>query len=126
MKPNDVAIWERFIDQFPTAYDECEYDVAVGSAPEFDTVVNDENQATADKLYQRKIDVVGWKDGKCHVIELKPRAGTSALGQVRGYVHLYIKEHGNVGPCTPVVITDSLGADMPELAESMGVKLIIV
>lgn len=126
MKPADVAIWERFIAASPDAYETCQYDVHVGSPPPFDPTVNDATGGDASALYKRKIDVVAHKGGQTDIIELKPSAGTSALGQVRGYVTLYKRDVDSASSPRAVLITDVLGPDMQELARTMGVKLIIV
>lgn len=125
MMPYDVAIWERFIEKYPDAYDFVSYDVKVGSAPAFDTVANPETGGDAINLYLRKIDVVGHKGANIDIIELKPKAGSSALGQVVGYGILYERDY--TPPTKPglVVITDVLGNDMQHLGDSMGVKVIV-
>lgn len=126
MMPYDVAIWERFIEQFPDAYDFVSYDVKVGSAPEHDTIVNPDTGGDAINLYKKKIDVVGYKGGEIDLIELKPHAGSSALGQIRSYGVLYTIDFNP--PVTPklVVITDQLMPDMGLLAHSMGVTMVVV
>lgn len=126
MMPYDVAIWERFIEKYPDAYDFVSYDVKVGSAPEFDTVANPETGGDAINLYKRKIDVIGHKGERIDIIELKPKAGSSALGQVVGYSVLYEKDYSPPTKPNLVVITDQMGRDMDTLASAMGIKVIVV
>lgn len=124
MKPADVAIWERFINKNPGAYDQVYYDVAVGSAPDFDTVVGETPQSDDVKLYLKKIDVVGIKDGNVDIIELKPDAGASALGQVKAYVALYKRDIAESPEPRAVLLTDRIKPDMQMLADEMGVTLL--
>lgn len=126
MMPEDVAIWERFIEKFPDAYDKVQYDLNVGKIPSFITDEPEEAQRKQAILYQRKIDVVGFKGTDIDVVELKPRAGTSSLGQVKGYVQLYIRDVNQASRPKPVVITDVFGLDMEALAFGAGVTLIVV
>ena len=126
MMPYDVAIWERFIEQFPNAYDYVQYDVKVGSAPKHDTIVNPDTGGDSINLYKKKIDVVAYKGDQIDIIELKPKAGPSALGQVQGYGILYKAEFSPPVEPKLVVITDQLGNDMGLLAHSMGVQLVVV
>ena len=126
MKPEDKAIWERFIMKYPAAYDTCQYDVNVGSPPPFDPTVNPATGGEISNLYYRKIDVVGHRGSQVDIIELKPKAGTSALGQVRGYVTLYKRDVNPAASPRAVLITNELLPDMEQLAKSMGVTLIIV
>ncbi len=126
MKPNDVAIWERFIFNYPDDYDFCQYDVLVGSDPEFDTEVTPDTKGDAWKLYQKKIDVVGLKGERIDLIELKPKAGASAVGQVLMYKKLYIKDY--TPPVAPrcIIITDEVKPDVLEFAKEQGVEIIAV
>ncbi len=126
MMPADRAIWERFIDEFPGVYEWVEYDVKVGTVPDFvkehpETAMRDEAA-----LYQRKIDVVGHFGGKTDIIELKPNAGMSTIGQVKGYVALYKRDFKPVGKITPVIITGSIDPDAAEVAKEEGVRVFVV
>lgn len=125
MMPGDVEIWERFIENNPDAYEDVAYDVSVGAGPDFDTSLGDSPDATALNLYLKKIDVVGKKGTRIDIIELKPNAGASALGQVLGYVVLYKRDVSALPEPRPVLITDRARIDLPHLAESMGVTLIL-
>lgn len=126
MMPKDVAIWERFIETHPEFFDYCEYDVAVGSGPEFSTVVDDETEANVMRLYQRKIDVVGWKKGVPFIVECKPRASTSALGQLAGYVMLYTRDYNPATPPKAILLTDERTPDIEMIARQMGIEIIFV
>lgn len=125
MMPYDVAIWERFIENNPKAYERVIYDFPVGSGPEFDTSLGDNSDATAQALYKKRIDVVGFKNGQVDIIELKPRAGASALGQVLGYVELYKRDISMTPAPRPVLITDTIRSDMEEMAQALGVTLLV-
>jgi len=126
MQPNDVAIWERYIDAFPTAYEEVDYDVKVGEGAEIPSGT-EENFANGFKtLTQWKIDVVGKVEGRVDIIELKPNASPAALGQVKGYEELYLQHIDPIAKTQAVLITDTLRPDMKALAEKFEVKLIII
>ena len=125
MKPNDVEIWERFIMQNPDKYEQVQYDVCCGDGAEFDTNLGDSPSSSADKLYRKKIDVVGYKGDSIDIIELKPNAGASALGQVLGYVVLYKSEHPSLKEPRPVVITNAIRPDMLKMANAMGVTVLV-
>ena len=125
MKPADVAIWERFIEKNPEAYDYCYYDFWVGSPPPFNPIVNEETEGSVDGLYRRKIDVVAHKGKEIDIIELKPKAGLSAIGQVKGYATLYTRDEKPAVRVQPVIITDQLSADILHVAATEGVKILI-
>ncbi len=126
MKPLDQAIWERFMEQFPDAYDNVQYGVRVGSVPDFVAGHEDPAMQKQAEIYQREIDVVGFKGDQIDIIELKPRAGTSALGQVNGYRHLYELTYTPPEKCKAIVITDELLPDMNLLAAQADVFMVVV
>ncbi len=125
MAPLDVAIWERFITANTDIFEVVSYDVPVGEGAGFDTLVNPATGGDVNKLYQRKIDVVGRKNGMFFVVEVKPRASTSAIGQVKGYVTLFKRDYTINEPVVPIIVTDSLLPEMELLAKSEGVQLIL-
>lgn len=126
MAPADALIWERFIATHPDAYDWVEYDVKVGSVPDFVREHPDEAIRGQAPLYNRKIDVVGHLGAEIDIIELKPRAGLSSLGQVKGYVTLYRRDIEPSAKLNAVIITDELLPDMGDLAKSEHIGIIVV
>ena len=126
MMPADVAIWERFIEKYPEEYESVEYDVKVGTVPDFvkehpETAMQDEAA-----LYQRKIDVVGHNGPILDIIELKPNAGMSTIGQVKGYVALYKRDIGGTKTPKGKIITDRIDPDVLEVAKMEGVEIVVV
>lgn len=126
MKPNDEAIWNRFLSEFPNAYDSVQYSVPCGRGAEFDTLITEETGAHDEYLYKRKIDAVGFKDDTVTIIELKPNAGSSAIGQVKMYRDLYIKDYSPVRFPNMLIITDRFDDDVAEFAAREGIQLIAV
>jgi len=126
MAPADTAIWTRYIRANQTAFDQVAYDVAVGEGAEFDTVVNPETGGDIRKLYQRKIDVLATKDGITYVIEVKPRASTSAIGQVKGYIRLVERDIPELKNLRALIVTDSMMPEMEFLAKAEGVEIRVV
>lgn len=126
MKPADVVIWQRFIEKYPGMYDRVSYDVPVGTPPDFNTVVNPVTGGDAIALYKQKIDVVGFIADQIDIIEVKPQAGTKALGQAAGYAHMYARDFEPAVIPRAVVVTDRLTPDLEYVARKLGVLLIVV
>lgn len=126
MKPNDIAIWERFLTDYPNAYDKVLYDVALGAARSAAGPLEPNIRKDWTLLTQKKIDVVGFRGNEIHIIEVKPNAGASALGQVLQYVALYRNYIDPDSRPVPILLSDSFSPDMPMLAQSVGVTLIKV
>ena len=123
MREEDKLIWERFIAKYPTEFDTVDYDVAVGSGPEFSTIVTEATGGDAARIYKKKIDVVAYKGDKVFIIELKPRADARAFGQVLGYEELYKRDIDPNAFIVTMVITDELIIDARMIAAKMGVIL---
>jgi hypothetical protein len=122
----DADIWERFIAAHPDYFDRCAYNVAVGEGTPHDTMVNGETGGDINRLYQRKIDVVGDKGGNYVVVEVKPRASTAAIGQVKGYAKLFARDAEISAPIKKLILTNELLPEMAELAADDGVDILVV
>ena len=126
MKPGDILIWERFIDRNPDAYDTCEYDFWVGSPPPFNPIVNEPTEGSADGLYRLKIDVVGHKDGRVDIIELKQNATAASVGQVKEYTDLYTRDEKPAKRPQAVIITNRTRQDLLDFAIKEEVRIFVV
>lgn len=126
MKPRDIEIWERFIAKYPDAYEKCQYDFAVGDVPPFIASASSREGQAMGELYKLKIDVLGYKGDTIDLIEVKPDAGASSIGQVLGYVELYKRDVKPTQAIRPVIVTSSLRTNMEFLTAQQGVKLFIV
>lgn len=126
MNVRDVEIWERFINKFPGAYNSVQYDFHIGEAPPFNTLMDDETDKNQDMLYRLRIDVVGETDTTCDIIEVKPSAGPSTIGQVESYAHLYIRDEEPKKKVQTVILTDKENPNMAYLCKQKGIILIVV
>lgn len=126
MSKADTDIWNRFIDKFPSILKVCQYDFHVGDAPPFNTLMDDYTDKNQDMLYRLRIDVVGHDDENINIIELKPSAGPSTIGQVKSYKVLYERDEEPKQPVKMVIITDVANPNMAYLCKAEGVSLIVV
>lgn len=115
MKPEDIAVWELFIEKFAKHFDTVDYDFHVGEgAPQAPTLPK--NIARDGKmLTQRKIDVVGFYFEEIYIIELKPKADVRALGQVLLYYKLYKAQETITGNVFKMVIARDIERDLIDL-----------
>ena len=126
MKPADIKIWEEFMRQNISAYDTCIYDQEVGEGAPIPENTEPNMAHDFKILTQYKIDVIGFKNDRIDIIEIKPRAGMLAIGQVLGYVALFKKEFSPAVNVTPVIITDVIRPDMLNLTKAQGIKIYAV
>ena len=126
MSVADTSIWNRFLAKYADAYDRVQYDFHVGDPPPFNTLMDDDEDLNQDMLYRTRIDVIGHNGADVDIIEVKPRAGASAIGQVKGYKTLYERDEQATGRVNTVIITDTETTNMRYLCDAENVKLIIV
>lgn len=126
LSPAEAAIWHRYISKYPDAFERVAYDVKVGTVPEF--VLNQDDPAIRKQanLYQYKVDVVAEKGGTIFIIELKQGATMRAIGQVKGYGKLYLRDINSNAKVQHVIITDVLMPDMESLTAAEDVALVVV
>jgi hypothetical protein len=126
MREAETLIWERFLSAHPDAYDEVAYNVKVGEGAEIPDGTDEVIAFDFKVLTQRKIDVIGFKNNDIDIIELKPYAGTGAVGQVKAYGVLYKKTYDANASPNLIVMSDVEQRDTRTVAEAEGVKLIII
>lgn len=126
MKPNDIEIWERFIEKNPEEYDYVQYDFNVGDPPPFNTLMDDGEDLNQDALYRLKIDVIGHKNNYVDIIEVKPNASPSTIGQLEGYKALYLRDEPTDKKIIMTIITDKERPNMNYLCREKGIRLVVV
>ena len=112
MKPEDVAVWERFIDNNPQFFDTCDYDVAVGEGAPQSPELPENIQADGKILTQKKIDVVAYQNNMIYLIEVKPICNMRAIGQILAYYDLYTKDHPGQSSPLKMIVCSSIEREL--------------
>ena len=121
--PEDAKIWDTFIQNNPEYFESVEYDLRVGEGRDYSEHPDDQYKADMIHLSKKRIDVVGFRLNEIYIIELKPNANMSAIGQVVGLTKLYQAENKTTRKIYPVIITDEILPDMANLCGQMGVLI---
>lgn len=126
MLSEDVAIWERFLEKYGKLYSSFAYDVHVGGGLRDVEGLSDEHKYASMELVYKRIDVVGLFKDEVHIIEVKPDAGISAIGQVFCYEVLYRRDFKLLGTIRKVIVTDHLWPDHEFLFKTFGILHYVV
>lgn len=121
----DNAVWSKFIDQNIGRLQEVWYDVRVGQPVKLHEDASDMEKKIAAGLTRKRIDVVALSGGDYWVIEIKPYASMLALGQVMTYARLFALQYEVTGRVIPVIVCDTIDADLIEEFMEMGVMVLV-
>lgn len=126
MLAEDTAVWSKYLADPVIAIQEVWYDVHVGKGMLLPVGASDLDKRISSGVSRKRIDVVASVQGVLWVIEVKPRAGMMALGQVLSYLRLFIEEYRPRGEVRGVVVCDSVDEDLLNEFEVDGVMVITV
>lgn len=124
--PREVEIWERFLAQYGMMFSGFSYDVRVGEGIQVRPEWGDEIARMAKLLTQKRIDVVAYRPGEIWIIEIKPHAGLSALGQVIAYEDLYRTKYSPQEAIRKAIICETVDPDLPPLLAQRDIQLFLV
>jgi len=122
----EAELWEIFLDRYGKYFERFEYDVHLGQGVPLEKIYPPEIVHAAKVLTQKRVDVVGYREEEVWIIEVKPDAGLSALGQLLGYRALWIRDRGEPAKLELAVVTDILNPDEEYLFEHYGIRTYIV
>lgn len=126
MFPLDIAIWERFLVSYGDEFINFSYDVKVGSGTPVAPGTPENYARMQEILSKYRIDAVGFRNNEIDIIEVKPDAGTIAIGQVVAYVNLYKRDFRPTVPVKGVIVTNRELPDMKNLTKQLGFSYYIV
>jgi hypothetical protein len=124
--PEEVRIWEKFLPQSPWTILQATYDLHLGAGAEIDPSWPAWLVAQARAVTRKRVDVVVETPDEIVIIEIKPRAGMAALGQVLTYKHLYEAEFAPAKPVRAVVLAERKEPDVDAVYATFGVGLLLV
>lgn len=122
----DAVLWERFLALRGETFTGFAYDVALGGVVIEDPTAEPDFVRAYQYLNAVKIDVVGFRSDEVWVIEVKPNAGLSAVGQALGGLVLAQRDGFTRLPLVPVIVTDHLTDDLRFVAERLAIQIIVV
>lgn len=124
MMPADITLWQRFLRLEYWDNAKYAYDVHVGTeAPNLDQLLP-EFALMGRALSTKRIDVVSFLEYATFVIEVKPYAGLSAVGQAISYPLLFKRQYPHRPNVKGMIITDHAQLDIPWLCQQLKITLL--
>jgi len=122
MSSEDVAIWKKFIEANGKNYTSFDYDFKVGEGTDPGPEVPENYRQDFIELSKKRIDAVGYQDNGVSIFEVKPRAGTQALGQLITYKSLYEKKFPSTKIVEVAVVCSFISPEEVALYKSFGIN----
>jgi hypothetical protein len=123
MLPYEAELWDRFLSIRRPPFLQLEYDVHVGDAPPPPETLPDYLVNMFKSVNMKRIDVVAHDPDVIYVVEVKGRAGLSALGQVLAYKYLYERDFKPGKPVEMRIVCERLEPNIDEIAKEHNVYI---
>lgn len=124
--PDEAETWTRFLVAEPDYFNLVEYDVHVGRGMEPDPEWPENIKRMAASITRKRIDVVCIRLGETWLVDVKDRAGISAIGCMLAYEKLWSADHPESPRPRLCVICSRCDRDVEEVAQAMDVRLFVV
>ena len=126
MSVEDKLVWDRFVGKFPDRFDSVDYDFRVGEGEQLQLELDETFQRMVTMLSQLRIDAIGWNGEQPTIIEVKPRAIVSALGQIQGYRILFVKEFPQIKAPKTLMVCETISQDVKLIFDEMKIPVEVV
>jgi len=124
--PREIIILRNWLKLQESKYDRFDYNVRVGQGMDPGPSFSDEVRQDAILNTQKRIDAVGYRGLHVTLIEVKDRAGFSAVGQLVGYRELWQQEHRDGPPPQLLLISNRVQPDLLPVLKASGIALDLV
>jgi len=122
----DKKVWDRFVVKFPERFESVDYDFRVGDGETPSQDLEENYQRMVKMLSQHRIDAIGWIGDEPTIIEVKPRAVISALGQLQGYRILFTNEFSRFGIPGLLMVCEVISQDVRRVFQEMKIPIEVV
>lgn len=123
MKPEDVAVWNRFIDKNPEYAERVDYDLPLGPGAQVNPEHPEEIQRDHTILTRKKIDCVCYRGEEIILVEVKPIADMRGLGQIITYSHLHAIDYPEAKNVRRIVVAGSVERGLEAVYAAQGVEI---
>lgn len=124
--PREIIILRTWLLAHELEYDRFEYNVRVGAGVDPGPQWPENIRKQAIENTQKRIDAVAYKGDSATIIEVKDRAGASAIGQLLTYLPLFEEAFPAYKSPAMILITNRVQPDLLPVLERAGIRLDLV
>jgi len=121
----EQILWRQFIVEHGMKYERFDYDLPVGEGVDPGDSVAEFLRKDYIDLTRKRIDAVGYRLGKAFLFEVKPRAATTALGQLLTYKSLYNQTFPGIPVGGLSVVTSMINPDEAQVYKKFDIEIFI-
>jgi hypothetical protein len=126
MLPREILVFRSWLRLHESEYTRFDYNYRIGTGFDPGPSVPESIRTMAIQNSQKRIDAVAYQDGKVTLIEVKDRAGFSAVGQLVGYLHLWQNDHPNDPAPRLLLVCNRTQEDIGLVANRAGIDIELV
>ena len=126
MKEHEGLVWERFLAHVPWEVVRMAYDVRLGEGARVAEGVPDWVRRMAWALSTKRVDVLVETPREFIIVEVKSRAGLSAVGQLLGYLVLFQQQYRPEKRVRLAIVCEQVAPDMGAVVNEYGIEVHVV
>jgi len=124
--PREIIVLRNWLKMHEREFDRFDYNVLLGAGfdpgPTYEQNIRD----MAIHNTQKRVDAVGFVGSQATLIEVKDRAGFSAIGQLVGYEALWIQAHPTDMPPKMLLVCNRFAPDILPVLTRNEIELAVV
>lgn len=124
--PREIIVFRAWLRLHEKEYDRFDFNYRIGTGFDPGPTVSPSLRRMAIQNSQKRIDAVAYAGGHVTLIEVKDRAGHSAVGQIVGYRHLWAAAHPGDAAPRLLMVANRLQEDMPVVLAGLGIEVNLV
>jgi len=124
--PREIVVLRAWLRLHEQEYDRFDYNVRIGTGFDPGPTVTESIRQMAIANSQKRIDAVAYKGNAVTLIEVKDRAGFSAVGQLVGYLHMWQAQYPISARPRLLLVANRLQDDIPLVASGAGIDIELV
>ena len=124
--PREVLVLKAWLVLHEKEYDRFDYNVRLGEGTDPGPTFADDVRKMAIMNSQKRVDAVAFKSDQPTLIEVKDRAGFSAVGQIVGYDALWRKQFPTSPAPKLLMVCNRFAPDILPVLQRNGIELAVV
>lgn len=124
MATEDYAIWQRIKDKLLVDAQRIYFDVGLGGAKNIPDEYEPSYRYMWERLNQKRIDVLVDTGTEWNIIELRPRATSTAIGRLLQYREMWDNEPIDNRKRNLILGTDIPDPDLVSLAKTLNIEIV--